>query len=88
MDWVDSAFGSPVDLGCSNWLERGNGLVLVECQWTSISEELLVLSISPGGEFVVINLEGIVWVSVDFEVLSILGLEDVQSELKLLLGSI
>jgi hypothetical protein len=89
LDWVDGSLGDPVDLSLKvvGW-ELGNDIGLVEGLWSSVSEESLVLSGSPGGEHVVSNGEGVLWVGIDLLVLSILLGEDVQSELVLLLGSV
>lgn len=86
LDWVDGTLGSPVDGFLEVLLgEDDNVLLLLN---SLESEELLVFSISPGGEHVVSNGEGVVDISVDLSVLGILLSEDVKSELVFLGGSV
>ena len=86
LDGVDGTSGSPVDGG---WDVDGGelGLLKGDVLWGSVSEESLVLSIGPGGELVVSNGEGVLWVGVDLIVLLVLSLEDGLSELVLFGGS-
>jgi len=77
LDWVDGTLGSPVDGGFEVGLIKDGdvlGLLL-----TSETEESLVFSISPGGEHVVSNGEGVLWVGVDLSVFGIVLSEDLSN---------
>jgi len=83
LDWVDGTLGSPVNGVLVGWLELDSVVGLSN----SGTEELLVLSISPGGELVVAKLEGGL-LGVDLVDGLVLGGEELESELVLLLGSV
>jgi len=89
LDGVNGTLGSPVD-GVSKVgvVEHGDVLRGVETGWGLESEELLVLLLSPGGELVVANGEGVSLLGVDLVDLLLLLLEDSHSEVVLLLGSV
>ena len=88
LDWVNSSFLSPVNLrGLNFGLIEGLLLELSAGVWKS-SHHSLGLSLGHGGEHVVSNNEGVLWVGVDLLVFSILGSEDVHSEGVLFLGSV
>jgi len=88
LDWVDGSLGSPVDGGWEVDLGEDLNVGVWVFLLTSESEELLVLGISPGGEVVVSDGEGVLWDGVDLLVLGILLGEDGKSEVVLLLGSV
>jgi len=86
LDRDDSSFCSPVNGFWSirsveeGWLDLGN------VEWGSKSEHGFVLLISPCGHEVVSDGESVLWVSVDFDVLGLLGKEDGLSELEFFVG--
>jgi hypothetical protein len=86
LDGVDGSLGSPVDGGGEAGLVKELNVSL--SLLSSESEVLLELVLSHGGEHVVSNSEGVLWVRVDDNVLGILGGEDGKSELVLLGGSV
>ena len=89
LDWVDGTLGSPVDgVGEVGDIEDLNVLGEVSVSWHLESEELLVLVMSPGGELVVSNGEGVSLLGVDLLDLLVLLGEELHSEGVLLLGSI
>lgn len=83
LNGVDGTLGSPVNLSLGGWLELDN----VVSWGNSGTEKLLVLSISPGGELVVTKLEGGL-LGVDLVDGLVLGGEELESELVLLLGAV
>jgi len=85
LDGVDSTLGSPVDGSGGSLWERDDVLLLLD---SLESKKSLVLRIGEGGEHVVSNGEGVVWVRVDLLVLLLLLVEDSKSELVLLGGTV
>ena len=86
LDGVNGTLGSPV-LGGSVGLWKVDVVGLVLSSLSGVSEELLVLGISPGGHEVVADGE-VVLSGVDLLDLGVLLGEEAHSELELLLGSV
>ena len=86
LDGINGTLGSPV-LGVSVGLWKGDVVGLVLSSLSGVSEELLVLGISPGGHEVVADGE-VVLSGVDLLELGVLLGEEAHSELELLLGSV
>lgn len=88
LDCVNSSEGSPI-FGLWDTFKWEHGwLGFGDVLWGSVSEEFFVFLFSPGGHEVVADGEGVLWVGVNFSVLSGVGGEDSLSEVEFFLGSV
>jgi hypothetical protein len=87
LDSVNGSEGSPV-LGLWDSFSGEDGWLLNGDVTCSVSENLFVLFMGPGGHEVGTDGEGVFWVSVDLGVFGGFGLEDLLSEHVLFCGSV